>query len=522
MTAWSIAKQYGALLVRYQYQALALVLLYKITIEATYGLLFGDFWEHSAVVHQLLNNPLHPGHPLFASHDPHIFVSPYAYLVAGFASLFKLTSIDALIIFGIINFCFFIHALKFFITALTGNRNKFATNNFAFLALLLILFLWGSAPWGYSGFFYLTNISLVLPYPSTFAAILTLYAMGIGFRLNPGNQLKVLATLFFLAIIVLLSHPLTFIPLALCLLIQSLTQGWGWGHFFKTILVLLGVVGLALQWPFYSLLALLTGAGDVFHHSNSDMYNHVLRRTWPLLVMAPAALWAVKEARGRVILFTILGLVLVYVYGHFTQKYSFGRVISIIILLTQILIAIGLVRGWARISQSLTDLHAFAPVLSVLVLIGVASPWFVPIFTRSLTVANNFVSGRSLSTQQLYGNLVFVERIVQPNDLVLSDIETSWLVPSFGGKIIASLHPIAFVPDHNVRTAALMQFFNSNSTQDERDDIQKKYQPKYLLLNKLTVRDWRILSSHYSQSSKGELVYENNQFQLILLKRFGA
>ena len=90
----------GRFLLRHQYQLLALVLLYKVIVDATYGALFGDFWEHSAVVHELLRNPFRPDHPLLPINAPHVFISPYAYLVAGAAALFHLTSVNALILFG--------------------------------------------------------------------------------------------------------------------------------------------------------------------------------------------------------------------------------------------------------------------------------------------------------------------------------------------------------------------------------------------------------------------------------------
>ena len=114
---------FGRFLLRYQYQLLALLLLYKVVVDATFGALFGDFWEHSAVVHELLRNPFRPDHPLLPIDAPHVFISPYAYLVAGAAALLHLTSVDALILFGILNFCLFIHALKFFIASILNTKD---------------------------------------------------------------------------------------------------------------------------------------------------------------------------------------------------------------------------------------------------------------------------------------------------------------------------------------------------------------------------------------------------------------
>lgn len=507
----------GSYMVRYQYLILAAMLLYKIVIDATYGTLFGDFWEHSAVVTELLRRPLNPSHPILPIEAPHVFISPYAYLVAGVAAIFRISPIDTLVLFGILNCCLFIHALKFFVAKLCGAIDSRTTNVATFLALLLILFLWGFAPWGYSGFFYFNNLSLVLPYPSTFALILSFYAMGLGFGLKQAKNLTSLGIIYFICVFVLLSHPLTFISLALCLIAQPCT-------FEKPILPLSQVIFLlglsvitAILWPHYPLAELATGSGDVFHHSNSDMYNHVASRTWPTLMMLPFVFWAFKDANGRAILLTIAGLCAIYAFGYFTQKYSFGRVIAIILLLVQISISIGIARSLAYLLTLRPYLRTFAPIATLVILIAFCSQWAYPIFFRSLTVANNLASGRPLSMQLLYGNLTFISDYLQPNDVVLSDIQTSWLIPSFGGKVIAALHPIAFVIDHTKRADDLIKFFNLDSTPQKRIEIRNKYQARYLLLNKLTQPNWKVISEEFSKPNAGDVVFENAQFQLIAL-----
>ena len=509
----------GRFLLRHQYQLLALVLLYKVIVDATYGALFGDFWEHSAVVHELLRNPFRPDHPLLPIDAPHVFISPYAYLVAGVAALFHLTSVNALILFGILNFCLFIHALKFLIASILSVNDDRLTNQTAFVALLLILFLWGIAPWGYSGFFYFDNLSLVLPYPSTFAVILSFYAMALGFRLKPSGDVFALGAIFCICVFVLLSHPLTFISLALCLVAQSLSHQKPFFSLIKVSVLLALAIFVGMLWPYYPLVSLVSGAGDVFHHSNSDMYNNVIARTWPVLIMLPFLAATLKVKNCKAIFMTIAGLAAIYAFGYFTKKYSFGRVIAIILLFLQILIAIGFMRALKPTLLRWPYLRSFAPIGTMLVVAAITLTWYRPIFTRSLTVANNFVSGRPLSMKLLYGNLEFIARFLQPNDVVISDIHTSWMIPSYGGKVIAALHPLAFVADHPVRTADLLQFFNDDATELERARIQKKYQPKYLVINKLTQPNWKSMSAYYCTLGVGAKVFENQQFELILLDK---
>lgn len=507
----------GQYLQRYQYQLLALLLLYKVVVDATIGIVFGDFWEHSAVVYELIQNPSRPSHPILAVDAAHVFISPYAYLVSGLASLLGLTSIDALVLFGVLNFCLFIHALKFFISSIIGDNDALLANQTAFIALLLILFLWGIAPWGYSGFFYFDNLSVVLPYPSTFTIILSFYALAIGFRLRPSGNFLAFATIFFICLFVLLSHPLTFISLALCLLAQSFADGKPLVPLIR-ISILLGLaICIGLLWPYYSLLALLSGAGDVFHHSNSDMYNHVIARTWPVLVMLPFIAGALGNKKCQAIFLATIALVAIYAFGYISNKYSFGRVVAIILLFLQILISIGFARVFHLVLVRWPQTRSVVPLFTAAVLTIIAVTWYHPIFTRSLTVANNLVSGRPLSMQLIYGNLGFITRFLQQNDVVISDIQTSWMIPSFGGKVVAALHPLPFVPDHAIRTEDLIRFFSSESTDTERAHIQQKYQPKFLVLNKWTQPNWESMSAHYSAPGVGTKIFENQQFELILL-----
>ena len=235
--------------------------------------------------------------------------------------------------------------------------------------------------------------------------------------------------------------------------------------------------------------------------------------------MLPFLAATLKERNCKAIFLTIAGLAAIYALGYVTKKYSFGRVIAIILLFLQILIAIGVVCAFKQALLRWPSLRSCAPVPTMLIVAAIIVTWFYPIVTRSLTVANNLVSGRPLSMKLLYGNLEFIARFLQPNDVVISDIHTSWMIPSFGGKVVAALHPLAFVPDHLVRTDDLVKFFKDDSTDLERARIQKKYQPKYLVINKLTQPNWKSMSAHYCSPGVGAKVFENQLFELILLDK---
>jgi hypothetical protein len=178
---------------------------------------------------------------------------------------------------------------------------------------------------------------------------------------------------------------------------QSLAHRKPFFSLIKVSALLAVTIFVGMLWPYYPLVSLVSGAGDVFHHSNSDMYNDVIARTWPVLIMLPFLAATLKERNCKAIFLTIAGLAAIYAFGYFTKKYSFGRVIAIILLFLQILIAIGFVRAFKQALLRWPYLRSFAPIGTMLIVAAITLTWYRPIFTRSLTVANNFVSGRPLS-----------------------------------------------------------------------------------------------------------------------------
>jgi hypothetical protein len=101
-------------------------------------------------------------------------------------------------------------------------------------------------------------------------------------------------------------------------------------------------------------------------------------------------------------------------------------------------------------------------------------------------------------------------------DVVLADIHTSWIVPTFGGKVVAALHPLAFVPDHSIRKADLKEFFSSAATSTERRRIIEKYNADYLLVNKLTLQ--HCYGCLLAFESLGKIVFQDQRLLLVSLQ----
>src|SRR5204862_4261736 len=73
------------------------------------------------------------------------------------------------------------------------------------------------------------------------------------------------------------------------------------------------------------------------------------------------------------------------------------------------------------------------------------------------------------------GALGFLADHVPQDAVVVTDFDTGWYVPAFGGKVIASRHPIAFVPGHAERIADVKRFFDASATRSDREAIARRY-----------------------------------------------
>jgi hypothetical protein len=494
-----------------RFELISLFVIYKFTIHATNGIWYGDFWEHSAVIQALVIDLSNSSHPFFAIQAPHAFISPYHWIAALLSKYSSLGVINTLSILGILNFCLFIFGLKVFIQGFEVKSPRFT----CFYALLFILFLWGNEPWGFSGFFHFELIADILPYPSTFTTALSLIGLGIGFQLLRSRSFAQYILLILISTVVLLSHPLTFIFLASGLLCQTLTSREIFSTFTKRVAVFVLAIGIAMLWPYYSIFELLTGAGDVYHASNRGMYTDVLIRIWPILALSPLLWVAFKNKKTHSIFLHLLALIVVYFFGWFTGKYSYGRDITFIVILIQILLASQFAYFEMRCSQSFPRAILTYRVLLGVILLSLASSWLYPTFTRSLTVLNSLVSGRTVSNQHTYKNLTFLPQYIEKGSVVLSDLDTSWLVPSFTGKVIGALHVQAFVADDAQRRVDLRDFFSKGATPVRRQAIIQQYKPEYFLVNKHTTKDWRELLNEIDSFSKMTQIYENDQYLLF-------
>jgi hypothetical protein len=501
---------------RYRYLLLVLFLLLYVLAFSLQGIWVEDFWEHSAAVSEFMRHPLSPSHPQLNLAAPHTFLNPYTFFVALTALALGLNSITALSIFGVLNFCLFCWGLKVFISSLCADKAD--VQKVSFYALLFILFLWGGQPWPYSGFFNFQIFLFNLPYPSTFIGALSLLTLGLIGRTQTKLRLDHWLMLVLVTSLSLLTHPLTAQFLVIGLVAQAL---FARQNIFIPLLQIatlcVASVALASVWPFYPFLALLRGAGTVYDISNLTMYFHFIERVWPFIVLSPLIAWVLLQRSYRVLLFIFCATAIIYVFGFYSHKYSYGRIVSYTIMIAQLCCAIVAVRLEAWLNNNQPRVWSIYQTLLLSLLIFLSAGWLYASTTRLLTAANSIWLGRPVFNQISYKDYDALLTALPAGSTVLADLDSSWILPSFGAKVVGVNRAFAFVKDIEQRKKDTIDFFDLNIDQQARQIIIQRYNPEYILFSKLRDADWRKISAELTRKNQGTSHFENHNFLLMKL-----
>lgn len=456
----------------------------------------GDFWIYVATVGELAAHPIHPHNPLFGNDYAFAFLSPYTWLLGVACRLSRLRPFEILVFQGLVNLVLLLAGLYAFVA--TWLRRPSA----AFYALLFVLFLWGADPWRFSSFFHLGSLGLVLPYPSTFAAALALASLaafpplaGSGRWIWAPLAVPVMALLWII-------HPVNGLFLCLGLLAFSLERRRSPWHWAALALAVAASLGLALAWPLYPVRELWLGQIDFVHEGNDAMYDRPLSRVGPALLGAPWLLFRLRRnARDPLALLCLLLAALV-TYGGLSGQWSYGRLLSHAALLLQVALgdaAVALEERLARLRRGAVLQHALAPALAALLLGSSWSAVVSPVLAEAWRGDPRWLS--------------FLESRVEHHDVVLTDLDTCWYVPSFRGKVVAYPMQLPFVPDHAARVQAVVRFFERGVPREERDAILRRYDVSYLLIASGHLAAWQARLDELRPL--GRVVYSSPDYELL-------
>ena len=488
---------------RLRFAALASFVVVLVSVHAVHGHWIGDFWEHSAVVRELITHPVHPRHPLLLIDAPHAFANPYALVVATLARFSGASAVTALAVASLVNLLMLFVALRVFARRFAPARAE----SVSFYLLLFMLLLWGSEPWEFSGFYHINVLHHVLAYPSACAFWMSLLTVALNGKRISERRPRLLLLIVPMSAFVLLVHPPAFLFVATGLAAMALDAQERRSEMLVVVPALAIAFAIALAWPYFPLWTLLTGASAAFNANNAAMYSQPLLRTFPAIIGIPLLLVEARRT-GRWSMVAWAAMLLgIYVFGFATANYNYGRVIVFLVFLLQFEIA----KSLAELESRLSARRA-------------ASSWLL--VTAASLVVCLLLSARSLVNaardirwgERTDAGYAFLGRNVGQYDVMMSDLRTGWIAASFGGKLVSSQHPLAFVSEseQQARRADVKTFFDAASSQAQRARILGRYRVSYLLAPRRSATDSMVVSEGALRAF-GVVTHEDDRFLLVRL-----
>lgn len=483
------------------YLILSIILIAFESIHIYKGDWIGDFWEHAAVINELSNNLLNPNNPIIGENTAHAFFSPYSVLLGLISKTTHLNSIQVLIIFSFINLITLLFSFYFFC------KNTFHKNYqlIASLSLVLILFFWGESPTSWSGFYHIFALHYILPYPSTVAFSLTLFFIGLIAKhdLNKLNRRGLFISL--IGATIFITHPTTGIVAltgaGVLLFSKNDYKLTKWGKQFSIIAIPLLI--LSISWPYYNFISLFTGDNSDFQIESKALYNDLFRQYWPVLLCIPSLFFIKRNKTLFFLVGTLISLLALLIIGNQLEIFGLGRVVSNLVITAHIIIAYTLILFY---EHNKLNFRIYISAITAFLYLSIS---------LNYDALKTVLSTCKTPNVQYYNGYNFLRTEVQPQDIILSDKESNWLIPTFGGKVISSVHPLYWVNDLKERRMDIDIFFKEKCSNTIRLNILKKYKPKYILINynflKIAPEDYQIMYQ------LGKTIYYKNNFRLIKL-----
>jgi len=457
-----------------------------------------DYWEHSATLHALIENPWHPLHPHLATNAGSPRFGPQFVLIALIARALHWDAIAAMTLAAVLNMLLFLCAIRVFF--LTYFRHPLAP-----LYGLLVMFGGWWLGFHYSNVYALPVLFSVAAFPSTTALGLTLLGFAWVVRLlraDVGHPRLGLLVLGIWAGAVFIIHPLTaMMSLSGALLLALAEPKASWRLRFEVGGAV--VVGCALShfWPYFSPWVVLRGGhGQSADWARQSMQQagelHVKRKLHefyqPLALLEALGLGALtllalpyfflRRERWFVGL-GALSMLLPFVGNAFVELPLGHR----FVLLALVYLHIGLVSLLLRLTPGHAGAFRFLRRRALAVASAVIVTATLLVFCgHSVLVARALFEGPRArgSESPVIRNMRAFAEAAGPGAVVLATPLLSWPLPTFGPKVLVLYHEDPLVPDAAQREYWVKRFLGSAASDDERQGILARYGVSHVLLQR--------------------------------------
>ncbi|HET6338056.1 MAG TPA: hypothetical protein VFG30_32765 [Polyangiales bacterium] len=452
-----------------------------------------DAWEHDRAVRAFASDLVMPGNPTYATAEPSIRYSLYTVALAGLVRLTAIDAFDALSLAAVFNTAFLVVAVWLLL-------KRFGEVAAASCVLLVMIGLWGGPP-GYANSYALTDLPWHQVNPSAFSFPLVLCVWALYLRAEWSS----LPAMMLLSGIALNTHPMTgaFGLYGLVLLAFSGSVEQLSAQVLRFVAVLAASFVACVLWPWYDFIEALRSHRDQLYWFNPSIVRITLL-SWcaPAVLGAVLALSLVSRESVRRCLLCAAGVFALTILTLPLRSATLARfpVPGMIFLH----IAIGVMvyesrildwRAWPeRIRTVIGSAGREPPPARVIVEIAIAGVLLFYTVPQVIMIGTEWHLGKAYVAQVLGRSDEFhphlkprfdrlFDGIVKPSDVVLSDVITSWPIPSSGGKIVAAVHYEAFVDGQTDRVEAVHTFFGESQDVD-RAAILNRYNVRYIVMNR--------------------------------------
>jgi hypothetical protein len=235
------------------------------------------------------------------------------------------------------------------------------------------------------------------------------------------------------------------------------------------------------------------------------MYDAALERIFPSLLGLPVLVSRLRANPRDALGLLAVGLLMIYGYGWFAQKWIYGRVISQFVLVLQVALAAWIDSRGQPLASGLPRLIKFLTGAALACLVVIA-----------LVDARPYLAGSLPGRRSTASQYAFLADHVAQYEVVLADIHTSLVVPALGGKVVASSPAVEFVQDYDRRREAVRLFFSEESTTAQRLEILERYRVDWVLLNAAETPTSRSRLAWLKRV--GEVVYTDAGRKLTLFR----
>ncbi|GGU72541.1 hypothetical protein GCM10010260_00220 [Streptomyces filipinensis] len=444
--------------------ALVVVLLLLVVVRLPWA---GDLGMHAATIQRLRHDLLHPGNPLVDADTPSPYYSPWMLVLGVTAKLTGLSVFVVLRIAALVGLSLLVTGVRRYVRTLSAHPMAPA------LALLSLLFLWGTLLFNWSGFLGLNSLALTVSYPSVLALGLTFHFWA--WLSRAVRQEAAWGTWLWLGALwalILLCHQFTGVVASLGALATVIAARPA-----RAVLPRLAAapaLGLLLLWlwPYYDFFSLFSAGADL-EAIHKPLYEDLAAR-FGLVLLGVAAL-VLRFRRDRwdpLVLFFVLGA-LVFAAGGLTGHYSWGRALPAALIPAQLAAALEVVSAGRRAVRA-----GWACVLCAALAVGA--------WTQIGTLG--YVTGRAALPSPVaaryrtpWVGYHWITPWVKYGDVVMARTFPARQIPAYGAYTVAPGYPDVFLRDAARREAAVARYFAAGTSAADRAGIVRGYDVKWVV-----------------------------------------